>query len=366
MNDPFALLLTGDWRDVVVRILIYVALLGILLLLRGLVVRLVLNPLRKKAEAHNTKWALLLLDETRAPMRLIVIGVALLIGTVILNMDFEVRQVVERIAYTFFIIAFVNTLFSVVDLFLPSSLQLFRLTGMVVNERLIPFIRTGGKILIGSIGAVTIIGQWGLDVSGLVAALGVGGLGISLAAQDTIGNLFGFTTIVGDQPFTVGDFIKSPDVEGIVESVGVRSTRVRQLDQAFVTVPNNKLANSAVLNWSRLSKRWINVTLRIRFDAKRADVVAFLEKTRAMLNARPFVERGSVVVRFINFGDSGLEIMVRCYVLHANWDLFTAEKETIFLDLLQLLEESGLNIALPSQSLYIERGTAADLTGGNG
>ena len=366
MNNQFTLWMPGDWRDVVIRIVVYAALLGVVLLLRGLLTRIVFKPLRNQAETHHTKWAILLLEETRAPMRLVMLGVALMLGSAILSVGDNVEQIIDRVAYTFFVIAIITTAFSVVDLFLPSSIQLFRLTGWVVNERLIPFIRTGGKILIGTVGLMTIVSRWGVDVSGLMAALGVGGLGISLAAQDTISNLFGFTTIVGDQPFTVGDFIKTPDVEGIVESVGVRSTRVRQLDQAFVTVPNNKLANSAVLNWSRLAKRWINVTLRIRFDAKRDDVVTFLEKTRAMLNSRPFVERGSVLVRFINFGDGGIEIMVRCYVLHANWDLFTAEKENIFLELLHLMEETGLNIALPSQSLYIERGTTNDLMGGNG
>src|SRR5262249_35855949 len=132
------------------------------------------------------------------------------------------------------------------------------------------------KLLFIVLAVLVIVQEWGYDPSGLIAGLGIGGLAISLAAQDTVKNLFGFTTIVGDQPFTVGDFIKTADVEGTVEHVGVRSTRIRRQDQAYVTVPNSVLANSAILNWSRLSKRWIDMTLRITYDASRSDILKLL------------------------------------------------------------------------------------------
>ncbi len=115
--------------------------------------------------------------------------------------------------------------------------------------------------------------------------------GFSLAAQDTVSNLFGFTTIVGDQPFIVGEFIKTPDAEGIVEHVGVRSTRLRQLDQAYVTVPNNKLASSAILNWSRLSKRRLNTILSIRYSATSDQIRDLCQRIRDLLNARDSVQR---------------------------------------------------------------------------
>jgi MscS family membrane protein len=87
-------------------------------------------------------------------------------------------------------------------------------------------------------------------VSGLGAGLGLGGLAFSLAAQDTVSNLFAFTTIVSDRPFVVGEYIKTPLVEGTVEAVGVRNVRVRQTDQAYVTVPNSKLTSAPIINWA--------------------------------------------------------------------------------------------------------------------
>jgi MscS family membrane protein len=190
-------------------------------------------------------------------------------------------------------------------------------------------------------------------VSGLVAGLGLGGLAFSLAAQDTVKNLFGFTTIVGDRPFVVGDFIKTPDVEGTVEHVGVRSTRIRQQDQAYVTVPNSTLANSAILNWSRLSKRWVNMTLRITYDADREHIEQLLERLREMLKSREHVDSDTVLVRLINFGDFGMENLVRCYITLADWGEFTQERESINLEILKIVEELGLHIAFPGRPVYV-------------
>src|SRR5947208_14792157 len=100
-------------------------------------------------------------------------------------------------------------------------------------------------MIVLALALVIIIQVWGYDVTGLIAGLGLGGLALSLAAQDTLSNVFGFAAIVSDRPFVVGEYIKTKDVEGAVERVGLRSSRVRQIDQAIVAVPNNLLASSA-------------------------------------------------------------------------------------------------------------------------
>src|SRR5262249_8920002 len=150
--------------------------------------------------------------------------------------------------------------------------------------------------------------EWGYDVTGLIAGLGLGGLAISLAAQDTLSNIFGFAAIVSDRPFVVGEYVKTKDVEGSVERVGLRSTRVRQIDQAVVAVPNSMLASSAILNWSRLSKRKLEVTLGVTYKTRPDQMEALLASLREMLKAHDKVDPNSVVVYFIGFGQSALNI----------------------------------------------------------
>jgi len=346
--------LPAEARNNLIRI--GLALLVLLLIwgLRRLLAMIVVAPLRRIAKRTNAQWDDVLLDSIMLPARLLIIAVGLSVGVQILQIDNSAYVFVQHLIRTLVIVAVLMVVYQAVDALAPSSNRLFRITGLTITERLLPFVRTGVKLLVIALMIVIIVQEWGYDVSGLVAGLGIGGLAISLAAQDTIANLFGFTTIVGDQPFVVGEFIKTPDVEGTVEHVGVRSTRIRQPDQAYVTVPNSKLASSAILNWSRLSKRWLNLTLVLNYGARRVEIETFLERVRTLLSANEKVESSSIVVRLINFSDIGMEVLIRCYITIADWGEFTAEKEKVYLELLRIVEEMHLRIA--TRSLILEKG----------
>ena len=341
--------LSPSLRDNLTRIVLAILVLALFWLLRRLLAALVVSPLHALAKRTNAGWDAVLLDIVTIPARLIIIAVGLLVGAEILNVDLTTSVFVIHLARMFIIIAILMAAYQIVDALAPSSNRLFRLTGLTINERLLPFMRTAIKLILIALALVIIIQEWGYDVSGLVAGLGLGGLAFSLAAKDTVENLFGFTTIVGDQPFMVGEFIKTNDVEGTVEHVGIRSTRVRQPDQSYVTVPNSKLASAPILNWSRLSKRWYNTTLRLTYTASRQDIVELMTRIRAMLTARELVQTDSIIVNFINFGDFGFEILVRCYINLADWPTFTNERETINLEIMRIFEELGLKIAFPAR-----------------
>jgi MscS family membrane protein len=343
--------LSPELRDNLTRIALAIVVLVLFWLLRRLLAALFVRPLHSLAKRTNSGWDEVLLAIVTVPARLIIIAVGLLIGAEILNVDVTTSVFVVHLARVFIIIAILMAAYQIVDALAPSSNRLFRFTGWTINERLLPFMRTAIKLILLALAVVIIIQEWGYDVSGLVAGLGLGGLAFSLAAKDTVENLFGFTTIVSDQPFMVGEFIKTNDVEGTVEHVGIRSTRVRQLDQSYVIVPNSKLASSPILNWSRLSKRWYNTTLRVTYSASRQDIVELMKRIRAMLAEREKVQADSIIVNFINFGDFGYEILVRCYINLADWPAFTAERETINLEIMRIFEELGLKIAFPSRAL---------------
>jgi MscS family membrane protein len=338
-------------RDNLTRIVLAIAVLALFWVLRRLLAALFVRPLRAFAKRSNAGWDDMVLDIVTVPARLIIIAVGLLLGAEILNVDVATSVFVVHLTRVFIIIALLLAAYQIVDALAPSSNRLFRLTGLTINERLLPFMRTAIKLILIALTLVIIIQEWGYDVSGLVAGLGLGGLAFSLAAKDTVENLFGFTTIVGDQPFVVGEFIKSNDIEGTVEHVGIRSTRIRQPDQSYVIVPNSKLASSPILNWSRLSKRWYNTTLRVTYNATRQDIVELMTRIRAMLTAREHVQSDSIIVNFINFGDNGFEILVRCYINLADWPTFTTERETINLEIMRIYEELGLKIAFPGHAI---------------
>lgn len=338
------------------RVLAILLALVLIWALRHLLSWLVIRPLRFLTKRTNQQFDEALLDASTTPVRLLLIGLALSVSVAILGLNNEPNfwNLIQQIVRTLVILAIIIFTFNLTGLIIASSGRVFTITGITLEERLLPFIRVAMKFLIIAIGVVIIVQEWGYDVSGLVAGIGLGGLAFSLAAQDTVANLFGFVAIVGDRPFNVGDYIKTPDVEGVVEHVGLRSTRVRQVDQAVVAVPNNKLANSAILNWSRLSKRRIEYLLKVRYDTSSPQMRSLVDHIREFLQSQEKVEKNTVVVHFMNFGEASLEIFIRAYVKIADWNTFVREQERINLSIMDIVNNMGLNIALPAQILYVE------------
>lgn len=343
-----------DVRETVVRLLLAALALGLVILLRSVLARLLIAPLRRLTLRTAAPWDTPLLDALIMPLRVLLIAFGLWLAGRILGVAPSTGLFVDHLSRSLIAVALFLAGFRAVQLFTPSSSRVFQLTGLAVEERLLPFIRTGIKLVLALWLLVVLMQEWGFDPSGLLASGGLLALGLGLAAQDTVANVFGFTAIVGDQPFVVGEFIKTPDVEGIVEHVGLRATRVRQLDQALVTVPNSKLASSAILNWSRLTKRRVDMRLLLPYHITSQQLSDLLERLRTLLAARETVEKDSVVVYLINFQDSGLEVLVRCFLFLADWVAFTAEKEQIMLEIMQTVEAAGLTFAFPSRSVYIQ------------
>lgn len=334
-----------------------IALLGIVLVIwvvKRVVLRRLITRLRHYTQASARTWDQLVVDAIDRPLSYF--AMSLVLGAVLVLFDFgaTLHNLITQTANTLVIIAIFLLVYALFRFLSENRERFYRFTSIDIQQRLLPFVQTGVRVVLIALALVMILGEWGYDVNGLIAGLGIGGLAIALAAQDTLANLFGFTTIVGDHPLSEGEYIVTPDVEGVVEHVGLRSTRVRRLDQALVTIPNSMLSTTAVLNWSRLSKRRFDTVIGITYGADSDQMRALLARIRGYLQAHEQVETDSVVVYFINFGDSALEVLVRCYLQIADWGQFTAEREVINLQIMDIVRDVGLSMAFPSRSLYIE------------
>lgn len=348
--------LGADFEDWVLRTLAVLVSLVLVILARRLITAIVVAPLRYVV--NRTPWETdnKLFEASLGPLRLIVIAAVLvLIGQVMLPGDSFYNRIADLISRVVVVAAVLMLIYRFIDVLLSSSKQIFALTGLVIEDRLLPFIRVGLKVLLISVGIIIVVQVLGYDVNGLVAALGAGGIGLSLAAKDTLANLFGFVSIVSDRPLEVGDYVVTPFGEGIVEHVGIRSTQLRRLDQALIMIPNNLLNNSEILNWSRLQKRRLDMLLQIHYDTTPDVIQQFVQRARELLQERPTVQEDSIVVYFVSFSASALDVMVRCYIKIADWGEFTAEKQAINLALIDLARENGVRFAYPTTSLYVEK-----------
>ena len=217
------------------------------------------------------------------------------------------------------------------------------------------------KAIILILTGMNILSTWGINITGFVASLGLVGMAFALAAKDTASNFFGSMVLFTDQPFKVGDWIKTPDVEGTIETIGVRSTKVRTFARALVSVPNGNLANAAILNWSEMNKRQIKMTLGLTYDTTASQMRTILEEMRTLLKNDEDVHQETIFIHFTEFQDSALGIFCYFFTKTTDWGEYMAVRERLNLELMEIVEKNGAAFAFPSQSLYVESMPKAEL-----
>lgn len=211
------------------------------------------------------------------------------------------------------------------------------------------------KLIIIIVGAMSILQEWGINVTAFVASLGLVGMAFALAAKDTAANLFGSLVIFTDRPFKIGDWIQTPSIEGVVEEIGIRSTKVRTFAQALVSVPNANIANEAITNWSRMGKRRIRMRLGLTYATHTAQMETILENIRHMLQTHPDIHQETIMVYFDEFADSSLSLFCYFFTTTTVWAEYLKVREDVNLKIMKIIEENGASFAFPSQSLYIEQ-----------
>lgn len=211
------------------------------------------------------------------------------------------------------------------------------------------------KCLIYSIAIVIIISELGYDINGLIAGLGIGGLTVALAAQDTAKNLFGGFTIIFDKPFVIGDWISTPSIEGTVEDITLRSTRIRTFKDSLISIPNSTISNESITNWSKMARRRIDFNLTIKFDTplkKLCDTINDIEK---MLNDHPNVCKEKIYVHFINIGDSGMDIQIYFFTTLKNYSDYLDVKENINYKIMKIIELNKVQLAYPTSEIILTK-----------
>jgi MscS family membrane protein len=226
-------------------------------------------------------------------------------------------------------------------------------TESTLDDQLIPFIRKTLRVFIVFLAILFLIQNLGYSISGLLASLGLGGLAVALAAKDSLSNIFGSIMILLDRPFIIGDWIKAGNLEGTVEEIGFRSTRIRTFSKTLITIPNSVLMNMSIDNFSQMPKRRIKLTVGVTYDTTPAQMRQAVAAIKQMLQEHPAIHQEFFLVNFTDFGVSSLDIMVYCFTTSTVWGEYLDAREDICLKIMEALAEIGLEIAFPSQTLYM-------------
>lgn len=211
------------------------------------------------------------------------------------------------------------------------------------------------KILIVIIAFIVILNALGVNVTAGIAALGIGGIALALGAQKTMENFVGSVALIADQPIRVGDFCKVGDISGTVESIGMRSTRIRKDTRTLVTIPNGEFSSSKIENFAPRDMFLFDPKIDLRYETTPDQIRYLLVELRSMLYSHPKLTIDPARVRFTEMAESSLKLEFYTYINATSFNDYLEVKEDLLLRIMDIVKESGTDFAFPSQTLYVAR-----------
>jgi MscS family membrane protein len=224
-----------------------------------------------------------------------------------------------------------------------------------VDIMLVRLINRLGKVAVVIGSALLLLHLSGVNLTAVLTGLGLGGLAIAFAAQKTLENLFGGIMVISDKPIQVGDFCRAGEFLGVVEDIGLRSTRLRTPDRTVVSIPNGQLATMSLENFTLRERIRFRHIIGLRYETAADQLRYVLAEIRRLLYQHSKVDSTDARVRFVGFGSSSLDVEVHAYVLTADYAVFLAIQEDLLLRIMDIIEASGTSVAFPSQTTYMVR-----------
>ena len=231
------------------------------------------------------------------------------------------------------------------------------------NTERVALVRLGGRLLqtvAFIVGVLALLQSVGINLTPVLAGLGVGGIAVALASQKTLENLFGGIMVIGDSPIRIGRFCRVGTMTGTVEDIGLRSTRIRTLARTTISIPNADLAIQSIENFATRDKFLFSHTITLRHETTADQLRYVLAGARALLYQHPRVEQALARVRLLRFTATGLDVELFAYVTVTELEDFLPIQEDLLLRLMDVVEAGGTALAVPSQTTYLTRDAAMD------
>lgn len=258
----------------------------------------------------------------------------------------------------------------ILNLMLPitSTIILYRLSDLLgdiieritqktktkVDDQFVPLIRKAIKLIVFIFGAFYLLETLDINITPLIAGASVGGLALALAAQDTLKNFFGSVTIFTDQPFEIGDWINFNGIDATVEEVGIRSTRLRTFYNSQISIPNGKLADMMIDNYSRRLYRRYSTKIGLTYDTPPHLIEAFVEGLKKIVANHPKTRKDYYQIHFDSFADSSLDILFYIFFKTENWTKELEARHDVNLEIIKLVKELGVQFAFPTNTIHVE------------
>ena len=329
-------------------------------LVAAFIARRIFNRLAAKANNSHTPWDDALIQSIRKPLRytILILGISYAAQIAGSQTEAVIFQSIDAIRYVLIIVMIAWGLISFVRTFEDATIKQRLQRGQAVDRTTIHAI---GKLLRTAIfitATLVVLQTLGFSISGVLAFGGIGGIAIGFAAKDLLANFFGGLVIYLDRPFTVGDWIRSPDreIEGTVESIGWRLSTIRTFDKRPLYIPNSIFASIVVENPSRMSHRRIYETIGLRYDdVNQMDRI--VEQVKTMLNEHDEIDTSqTMIVNFNAFNESSVDFFVYTFTKTTDWVHYHEVKQDVLLRISKIVDENGAEMAFPTTTMFLQQG----------
>tara|TARA_B100001939_G_scaffold312615_1_gene295911 strand:+ start:14020 stop:15189 length:1170 start_codon:yes stop_codon:yes gene_type:complete len=336
------------------KIILALLVLSLFFMFRGLFSRFVINRLKSLAQRTKSDMDDEIIDALGNPLRFIPVIIGVFLATEVLTLNGIMETAAYNLNRSLVIFTIFWALFKMVG---PLSFAIRKLQD-IFTISMIEWMVKALKLLVIFLGGASILEIWGIEVAPLIAGLGLFGVAVALGAQDLFKNLIAGLFVIGERRFNPGDWIRIDGVvEGTVEHIGFRTTTIRRFDKAPVYVPNSKLADSAVTNFSRMTHRRIYWKIGVVYDTTINQLRAIRDGIeKYILESDDFAspDEVSTFVNVDSFNDSSIDFMLYCFTRTTNWGEWLKIKEELAYAVKDIVEKNGSSFAFPSQSVYLE------------
>ena len=320
--------------------------------LANILFRALINGKFKFFKSHDKK----LLETIIFPLGKLFFFGLLLFGIGHMDLNIKTYNFISETLYVLSIIAFIWLGKRIIEIFAIHFKEKSLTSDSKFDDIMVPLLAKTSYVFLYLIGLLLIAYSIDIDVTGIIAGLGIGGLAFAFAAKDTLANFFGSIMLVLDRPFDIGDVIVAGDLEGVVEEVGFRSTRIRTFYDSVITISNGELVNRPIDNKGKRRYRRLTTTLGVEYDTPPKKVEAFCEGIRQLIINHKWTRKDYFNVYFTNFGASSLDISILVFWQTDDYTREQAEKHRLMIDILRLANDMEINFAFPTQTVHLFRG----------
>jgi MscS family membrane protein len=328
------------------------------LIINKLIVLLNRKVISKITSKTQTNLDDILFKSLESPILLGIILIAIWIATIRLDLGAKVHETVSKsyqilivINITWFVVRFIGSL---LEDYASEAIKNHKGAKAPADKKFKPLVKRIVMMFIWSIGIIMALSNAGVSIGALLGTLGIGGIAVALAVQDTVKNIIGGLTLFSDHPFKIGDRIQFDSIDGNVEDIGIRSTKIRTLDKRLLTIPNYKVVDAVIINVTGEPRRRVVVKLGLTYDTTPEKMKKAMEILKLMPEYVKDIDKRDLSATFSNFADSALIINYIYFIRKSSPDILESTSQ-VNLEILNRFNQEGLSFAFPTQTIYIEQ-----------